>query len=545
MQPNEACPAPAEHDASECAPGPPRMSVLGLLYLVIQVALFDVFLYQGSAGLGYAVLFVATGLLILGTSAPRFSPRLGLFVGVLALVAGRSAWQSDGATLAVGFAALFALASCAVGNSTQVPELLASCLGSVRGLPRVAASAVRLALDLVGRTRLGRATCLPIVVPLGVGLAFLGLFGLANTILASWLQAAWSELSAALSQAFALLDSPGRVVVWIGFALIAALLAFPKRVVAERLERLRASEPLEAQDAASDVLARTARNTLLGVNLLFFAYNAVDVVYLWVRHALPAGTSYSDYAREGVFWLTAALALTSLVLGIIFSGPLNAGRRSRPLEVLALVWVAQNLFLALAAYQRLYIYFSFNGLTEMRIVGALGIALVVAGLLIVTLKLRRRRTLLWMLRQQLSVLALFALGLFLLPSGALVSHVNARRILTATSLQEVAPAVIISHHAPSPEGLAALVPLLYLDNPHLSAAMNQALREGVASVLLRERSRLRSERRLHPGWPHRELAIERALNAIEHERERLRELVPDGRSAEATRRFQELTQPWW
>ncbi len=548
MQPEEACSVQAPPGAGECPPNPQRMSVQSLLCLVVQVALFDVFLYQGSGGLGYAILFGASGLLILAVSVPRVSPRLALFVGLLAAVALKSAWQSDGLTVWVGFAILFALASCAVGNSTQLPELVGSCLASLRAVPRVAGNAGRLLGHFARSSKVGRATCLPILVPAGVMLAFLGLFGLANTVLSSWLHTAWTELVEGLSRAYELFYAPERFVVWVGFAVVAAVLAFPKRAAFERLKGLlRTTESLDAPDSthASDLVVRTARNTLIGVNLLFLAYASVDVVYLWVKHALPQGSSYSDYAREGVFWLTAALALTSLVLGVMFSGSLNVDKRAAKLKKLALVWVAQNLFLALLACQRLYIYFSFNGLTEMRIVGAFGIAVVVAGLAIVTLKLRWRRSLPWMVRQQLSVLAVFGLALFTLPSGALVNRVNVGRILAAETLEEVAPAVIISHHAPSPEGLPSLVPLLYLDNEHLPATVNRVVREGVAGILLRERERLLRTQRLNGRWTYREIAIERALRAIDREEARLRELVPDGQSAERARRFRELTQTWW
>ncbi len=543
-EPEEAHEPPPTQPSS--ARDPLLMPVSVLLYVVAQVAAFDVFLYQGSGGLGYAILFGVSGLLILSGSARSLSKKLAFFVGLLAIVTAKSAWQSSALTPWIGFALLFALASCAEGNSTQLPELIRSCLASLRGVPRVAASGARLLGHFVRRSRFGRSSYLPIVVPACVTLLFLGVFGLANTVLSSWLDSAWTEIVAGLTSAYELLYAPGRFLVWVGFAVVAAVLALPKRVGPEHNGRLGSDHSLDVHGAtASDVLSRTARNTLIGVNVLFFAYAAVDVVFLWVKNALPEGTGYSDYAREGVFWLTAALALTSLVLGIMFSGPLNSDRRAPQLKKLATVWVAQNVFLALLACQRIYIYFSFNGLTEMRIVGVFGIAVVVVGLLIVTLKIHRRRSLLWMVRWQVSSLALFGLALFTLPTGALVSRVNVYRILAAETLDEIAPAVIVSHHAPSPEGLPGLIPLLYLNNDHLPDSVNRVVREGVAGVLIRERGRLLRDKRRHPRWTYREFAIERALREIEVEEARLSELVSDSSSTERIRRFRELTQTWW
>ena len=59
------------------------------------------------------------------------------------------------------------------------------------------------------------------------------------------------------------------------------------------------------------------------LNVLFLAYNAVDVNYMWVKKSFPDGLTLAEYAHAGTFWLTLALGLTSLVMSFIFKGDVN------------------------------------------------------------------------------------------------------------------------------------------------------------------------------------------------------------------------------
>ena len=64
-----------------------------------------------------------------------------------------------------------------------------------------------------------------------------------------------------------------------------------------------------------------ARNALVPLNVVFFIYNALDASYLWAG-APPPGVTERQYAHEGAAWLTVALALLTVVVGVMFRGPL-------------------------------------------------------------------------------------------------------------------------------------------------------------------------------------------------------------------------------
>ena len=64
----------------------------------------------------------------------------------------------------------------------------------------------------------------------------------------------------------------------------------------------------------------TALATLIPVNALFLAFNALDAVYLYIKVDFPEGITYASYCHRGCFWLVLALALSTAALGSIFIG---------------------------------------------------------------------------------------------------------------------------------------------------------------------------------------------------------------------------------
>ncbi|MCK4909593.1 MAG: DUF4173 domain-containing protein, partial [Planctomycetes bacterium] len=269
------------------------------------------------------------------------------------------------------------------------------------------------------------------------------------------------------------------------------------------------------------------------VNVLFLLYNGVDTFYLWIHKTLPAGINYSSYARSGTFWLTVALALTSLVLGIIFLRGLNFHKRTPILKVFSWIWVAQNLILAMGTFRRLQMYIDYNGLTRTRIVGAYGILVVIAGLLIVAFKMRDAKSFLWMVRRHALAFVLTLFALAMTPMDFFVFRYNTRIILSGNPRSAVQMVV----QPITAEGIPSLIPLL--NSP------NKEIREGVAGILLREKHRLLQQQRQGKRWVDGELASSRALRMIAAVQHRLDEIIPDGQWPGPVDKLYKNTRQWY
>jgi hypothetical protein len=107
----------------------------------------------------------------------------------------------------------------------------------------------------------------------------------------------------------------------------------------------------------------------------------------------------------------------------------------------------------------------------MRTVGLLGIAAVVAGFVLVLVKISRSYSFLWLVRRQLWALAFCVYVYAVVPVDTLVMSYNVRQIMAG----DPAPSVQISVHPISAEGLLMLKPLLQGDDT--------TIREGVRAML--------------------------------------------------------------
>ncbi len=105
---------------------------------------------------------------------------------------------------------------------------------------------------------------------------------------------------------------------------------------------------------------------LAAVNVLFFAANTADAIYLWADARLPAGVTASRFVHTGVYALIAATILAGGLLTLIFQQQPSVAR-SKWLRVLALAWIAQNIVLITGVCRRLALYVEAYQLSELRV----------------------------------------------------------------------------------------------------------------------------------------------------------------------------------
>ncbi len=178
---------------------------------------------------------------------------------------------------------------------------------------------------------------------------------------------------------------------------------------------------------------RACLATFLCVNALFLVANATDILYLWGGGTLPDGVTFSAYTHRGAYRLIVAVVLAAFTLEIF----LRRGTRQaehRPARALAYLFVAQNLVMLASAARRLALYADAYGLTRLRAATALWLALVAIGLVLVALRIRRGRTLLFLVEANVAS-AVLALSLWaVLDVDGFVARFNVERHLSDHSV---------------------------------------------------------------------------------------------------------------
>jgi Domain of unknown function (DUF4173) len=502
------------------------------LVVVLLAGLADVTVYRGEGFAGVAVLLVGAPLLMcVAALRLRLLGPTGLLLVMLALLAAKLVWCGSVLAVAVGLAWLAAFAMSLSGQRPYVIETVVFASQTIRsgyaGLGRQWA-ATRAGLPSI------RTTGWPSVVLPLVALAVFGmLFVLANPDL----MAAFGESAERFFRWLRgwLLEygpRPTEVLFWLAVIWVATGALRP-------LARETAAQPVFPEDRASSARASQGpaalyaayRNTLIAVVALFAVYLVFEFRTLWFRE-FPPGFHYSGYAHEGAFWLTVTLALATAMLSVVFRGSVLHDARLPVLRRLAWIWSAENFLLAIAVYHRLWIYVGFNGMTRLRVVGFLGISAVVAGFVLVLVKIARRRDFVWLVRRQLWALALFVYLYAVLPIDMIVMRYNVERILVG----DPAPSVQITVQPIDAQGLLMLPPLL--------DAENETIGEGVRAVLSQEHERLATAERGASHWTAFQWAERRLGRRLRALGERLR-FASDAERAQALRVFSGYAYRWY
>ncbi len=377
----------------------PLRSTIDLVIVLLLIATSDVLVFQSGAqftGVALCVLLWSAVILVVKRKALLHVPAAFILFPMAALCI-KLVWS--GSMLAI--LALTGLLGClAMTASTSIPWLPEAILaypcavsGAVERAMRFrfigAAAAVGVANERASKVG-GIAA---VIIPSALLVAFSGLFIMANPDLLSAFQLRIEWLSRQIGGYLSGIN-PGQVIFWNAAGWIGLGLLYPYR--ARRLRSLR-QRRVEANVSSHYAVYR---NTLVSVNVLFAVYLAFEFSTMWFR-TFPENFYYAGYAHQGAFWLTVALALSTVTLSMIFNAGTSADPRLSTLTRLALSWSALNLVLSVAVINRLWIYVGYNGLTRLRIVGFLGIAAVVSGFILVVFKVCRNKDFVWLIHRQL------------------------------------------------------------------------------------------------------------------------------------------------
>ena len=505
-----------------------------ILTIIAMVIVSDFTLYQARGFFGPAVFFpLAAILLMVGTHKAKLSFSSALTFALLMALSCQLAWS--GGVLQV-LIALWVLNAFSMAIHGVVPWLLESIVYLASTIPGgyecLSAVHIRWRRSLLGQVdRKEAAPIMNVLLPLISVIMFGTIFVFANPDLIARFSTVVADILSRI-QMWVSRFSMGEIIFWCAVAWFTAGLLRPlgQRI----LEGLGTDDDHSSTAGESSGMYTPFRNTLLSLTLLFSGYLICEFQTLWFRR-FPEGFHYSGYAHQGAAWLTAALALATLVLSMMFRGRMLQHPSIGALKKLAWIWSGLNFLLAASAYNRMLIYVDFNGMTRMRVIGFLGITCVVVGFLLVLQKIARAYNFHWLIRNQLMV-PVFAVCIYAIaPVDTLVHRYNVQQILAG----HPEPSVQISEHPIDDAALPVLTPLLSCED--------SVIRDGVRSLLLGRLREMRSERirKTHRDWTEKQLGADQAYSVLSELTATLEASDPPFDDSEARAQFRDYAMKWW
>lgn len=143
---------------------------------------------------------------------------------------------------------------------------------------------------------------------------------------------------------------------------------------------------------------KTGYISLVLLNVLLLFINLIDLRYVWLDFSFSKGSNMAAYVHEGAGLLILSIVLAMLLLLFFFRGNLNFYKKNKWLRYGAYLWILQNLFLVLSVFMRDYYYISHYGLAYKRIGLLFFLAMVLAGLFTIFLKIYYTKTTYYLLR---------------------------------------------------------------------------------------------------------------------------------------------------
>ncbi|MET0272772.1 MAG: DUF4173 domain-containing protein [Phenylobacterium sp.] len=375
------------------------------------VAVADRLLYDHEPGVNLAV-FGLSCVAALAIANPAVRTH-GMAIAAVALAAAFATLQLERPTL-VGLAMFTAaLAVAALAPRARTGEdAWAWCLRlAVAGLKSLAGPYLDGRRILTVRARRKRlvltAVLAAAILPVGGGLLFLWLFGLANPVIGDFFTALR-------------LPEPD-----IGRIIFGGMVAGAAWAVLRPRGRRWRSPKCKARADWPSVTTASVAVSLVVFNLLFALQNGLDIAFLWSGARLPDGMSFAEYAHRGAYPLIATALLAGLFV-VVFLRPGTPTAESRPVRALVIAWVAQNIFLVASTALRTIDYIDAYSLTRMRIAALLWMALVALGLALICWRLVRGRSASWLINTNVAAAAVALTLCSVIDLGAVAAAWNIR-----------------------------------------------------------------------------------------------------------------------
>ena len=220
------------------------------------------------------------------------------------------------------------------------------------------------------------------IVPIGMGLVFLGLFSEANPLIDKWLVDMLDVKGPSVDGIF-------RLGFWAGIL----CLVWPfLRIRYARWLRVSEEKTALKITVPSILNASAIRNALVVFNVMFAFQTVLDFAILWGGASLPDGMTYAAYAHRGAY----PLIVTALLAGGFVVLATSFGEVSKLLKGLIYLWIAQNIALVFSSILRLDLYVEVYSLTRLRMAAIIWMGLVAVGLILIVVRVAKAKNNQWL-----------------------------------------------------------------------------------------------------------------------------------------------------
>lgn len=144
---------------------------------------------------------------------------------------------------------------------------------------------------------------------------------------------------------------------------------------------------------------------LAALNVLILYLNIIDINWFWFGFEWD-GEYLKQFVHAGTWILVVSILISMVIIIFYFRGNLNFYSKNKWLKRLGLLWMLQNLLMAISVVIRNLWYINYFGLAYKRIAVLFFLLLVVFGIIMVILKMYKLKTGFWLVR--MNAYALFS-----------------------------------------------------------------------------------------------------------------------------------------
>lgn len=376
-----------------------RRTILQILASVALVVLADWLFYRQPIGWTLGAYGAIAGVIVMLLGDSRFRKLPSLLLGVcyfslcfrtlvdpepLGVILGLLAWVTLTLTLREGWSWSLMLWCSRWYQffSGMMWSLLMAAI-SVLVLPFVPVYAVL-------RVQQFRAWRFPFLL----GFVFLGLFALANPVIAL----VFSTLYRTVMRILVHVPSIAGILRFLFWLAVGALLWTLQRHRTEPSDIPLDEVTMVLPTAWNKLVTpEVARNALVLFNVLFAAQTLLDLWCLWGGGALPAGMSHAEYAHRGAYPLIVTAMLAAAFVMVTFREGTD-GSEQKVTRCLLYAWLLQNILLVVSAGWRLGLYVAVYSLTRLRLAAGVWMVLVACGLIWIIVRILKNHSNFWLIK---------------------------------------------------------------------------------------------------------------------------------------------------